>query len=127
MPEMPRMPEKPERPARPAELTTAESAPRKHKRFSGIRFFFLLIVLFLFGGMAALFAFAEPILAGVSLGIASPFALITVHYMIWGKSLHEHLSAEVAAEEAAEIAAGVRRPEPDLPEDEPWLRGEERE
>ena len=127
MPEMPRMPEKPERPAPRAEVATAEPAPRKHQRFRGMRFFFLLIVLFLFGGIAGLFAFAEPLLAGVSLGIASPFALIAVHYMLWGKSLHEHLRAEVAAEEAAEIAAGVRKPEPDLPADEPWLRGEERE
>lgn len=123
--EMPRMPEKPVRPVK-VDLPQAEALPRKHRKFRGVRFFFLLIVLFLCGGIAALFAFAEPVLAGVSIGIASPFALIAVHYMIWGKSLHEHLRAEVAAEEAAEIAAGLRQREPDLPEDEPWLRGEER-
>jgi hypothetical protein len=127
MPEMPRMPEKPERPAPRAEVVPAEPAPRKHKRFRGMRFFLLLIVLFLCGGIAAMFAFAEPILAGMSIGIASPFALIAIHYKLWGKSLHEHLRAEVAAEEAAEIAAGKRSPEREFPEDEPWLRGEERE
>lgn len=127
MPEMPRMPEKPERPASRAELPTAEPAPRTHKKFRGVRFVFLLIVLFLCGAIATLFALAEPVLAGVSIGIASPFAFIAVHYMVWGKNLHEHLRAEIAAEEAAEIAAGIRKPEPNIPADEPWLRGEERE
>ncbi len=124
MPEMPRMPEKPSLPSPRAESSNV-SPPRKRGR--GARMVFGLIGLMLFAGCVSIFFVAAPQLAIISLIVAAPFGLAAFHYLIWGQAWSEKIRAQVAAEEAAEIAAGVRRPEPNLPEDEPWLRGEERE
>jgi hypothetical protein len=125
MPEMPRMPEKPVLPPNPRLNETAAAPPRKRGR--GARMVFGLIGLMLFAGCLGIFFVAAPQLAIVSLIVSVPFGLAALHYLIWGQAWSERIRAQVAAEEAAEIAAGIRRPEPDLPEDEPWLRGEERE
>lgn len=118
------MPEKPERPApRAAQLDVAP--PRKRGR--GAKIVFGLIGLALFAGCLGIFLVAAPELAIVSLIVAAPFGLAALHYLLWGRDWSERIRAQVIAEEAAEIAAGVRKPEPNLPEDEPWLRGEERE
>ena len=125
MPEMPRMPEKPSLSQQPRSAEIVASAPRKRGR--GARMVFGLIGLMLFAGCVSIFFVAAPQLAIVSLIVSVPFGLAALHYLIWGQAWSERIRAQVAAEEAAEIAAGVRQPEPDLPEDEPWLRGEERE
>ncbi len=124
MPEMPRMPEKPERPMPRA--TEPNAAPPR-KRGRGARMIAGMIGLMLFAGCVSIFFVTAPTIALVSLIVAAPFGLGAIHYLVWGQAWAERIRAEVAAEEAAEIAAGLRRPEPDLPEDEPWLRGEERE
>jgi hypothetical protein len=124
MPEMPRMPEKPERPMPRADEATV-TPPRKRGR--GARMILGMIGLMLCAGCVSIFFVAAPQLAIVSLIVAAPFGLGAIHYLIWGQAWTERIRAQVAAEEAAEIAAGVRQPEKDVPEDEPWLRGEERE
>lgn len=124
MPEMPRMPEKPERPMPRASEPTAEP-PRKRGR--GARMVLGMILLMLCAGCVSIFFVTAPQMAIVSLIVAAPFGLGALHYLIWGQAWTDRIRAQVAAEEAAEIAAGVRQPEPDLPVDEPWLRGEERE
>jgi len=124
MPEMPRMPEKPERPM-PRATEPYPAPPRKRGR--GARMIAGMIGLMLCVGCLGIFLATAPQMALVSLIVAAPFGLGALHYLIWGQAWAERIRAQVAAEEAAEIAAGVRRPEPDLPEDEPWLRGEERE
>ncbi len=124
MPEMPRMPEKP---ARPAPRASDSNAAPPRKRGRGAKLIFVFIALVLFAGCLGIFLVAAPTLAIVSLIVAAPFALAALHYLLWGQAWSARIHAQVAAEEAAEIAAGTRQPEPDLPEDEPWLRGEERE
>jgi hypothetical protein len=125
MPEMPRMPEKPERPVPRSAEPPVAPAPRKRGR--GARMIAGLIGLMLFAGCISIFLITAPTLALVSLIVAAPFGLAALHYLVWGQAWAERIRAQVAAEEAAEIAAGVRQPEQDLPADEPWLRGEERE
>lgn len=124
MPEMPRMPEKPQRPV-PRDSENNVAPPRKRGRSAKLVFGFIALVLF--AGCLGIFLVAAPTLAIVSLIVAAPFALAALHFLLWGKNWSERIRAQVAAEEAAEIAAGTRRPEVDLPPDEPWLRGEERE
>ncbi len=124
MPEMPRMPEKPVRPS-PQVAASAVAPPRKQGR--GAQMILGLIGLALFAGCLGIFFVAAPQLAVVSLIVAVPFGLAALHYLLWGQAWSERIRAEVAAEEAAEIAAGLRQPELEQPDDEPWLRGEERE
>lgn len=124
MPDLPRMPEKPLLPSQRGEMNAAVP-PRQRGR--GARIIAAMIGLVLCAGCVSIFFVTAPQMAVVSLIVAAPFGLAAFHYLVWGQAWSEHIRAQVAAEEAAEIAAGVRQPEPNLPEDEPWLRGEERE